>query len=138
MNYFKSKHFHKLIISKRYWFKKPNPQWTVLKWIPFRRDIVFGNTILYFWKNDQNNVNPENGNERHITGNERHAKILKGYIFRTNLFLKNVTVGSKSRDNKQLADIKVIFKRRNLFLSLVDFFQYHLIMNAPIRVGYVF
>ena len=138
MNYFKSKHFHKLIISKRYWFKKPNPQWTFLKWIPFRRDIVFGNTILYFGKNDQNNVNRENGNERLITGNERHAKILKGYIFRTNLFLKNVTVGSKSRDSKQLADIKVIFKKQNLFLSLVDFFQYHLIMNAPIRVGYVF
>ena len=96
---------------------------------------------MYFGKNDQNNVNPENGNKRHISGNERHerhAKILKGYIFRTNLFFKNVTVGSKSRDSKQLADIKVIFKKRNLFLSLVDFFQYHLIMNAPIRVGYVF
>lgn len=78
---------------------------------------------MYFGKNDQNNVNPENGNERHITGNERHAKILKGYIFRTNLFFKNLTVGWKSRDNKQLADIKVIFKKRNLFLSLVDFFE---------------
>ena len=60
---------------------------------------------------------------RHITGNERHAKILKGYVFRTNLFFKNVNVRSKSRDNKQLADIKVIFKKGNLFLSLVDFFQ---------------
>ena len=63
---------------------------------------------MYFGKNDQNNINPENGNKRHISGNERHerhAKILKGYIFRTNLFLKNATVGSKSRDNKQLADI---------------------------------
>ena len=78
---------------------------------------------MYFGKNDQNNVNPENGNKRHISGNERHAKILKGYIFRTNLFFKNVTVGSKSRGNKQFADIKVIFKKQNLFLSLVDFFQ---------------
>ena len=36
---------------------------------------------MYFGKNDQNNVNPENGNKRHISGNERHerhAKILKG------------------------------------------------------------
>ena len=48
---------------------------------------------MYFGNIDQNNVNPENGNERHISGNERHAKILKGYIFRTNLFFKNVTVG---------------------------------------------
>ena len=71
---------------------------------------------MCFGNKDQNNVNPENGNER-------HAKILKGYIFRTNLFFKNVTVGSKSRGNKQFADIKVIFKKRNLFLNLVDFFQ---------------
>ena len=78
---------------------------------------------MYFGNNDQNNVNPENGNKRHISGNERHAKILKGYIFRTNLFFKNVIVGSKSRGNKQFADIEVIFKKRNLFLSLVDFFQ---------------
>ena len=78
---------------------------------------------MYFGNIDQNNVNPENGNERHISGNERHAKISKGYIFRTNLFFKNVIVGSKSRGNKQFADIKVIFKKRNLFLSLVDFFQ---------------
>ena len=78
---------------------------------------------MYFGKNDQNNVNPENGNKRHISGNERHAKILKGYIFRTNLFFKNVTVGSNSSGNKQFAHIKVIFKKGNLFLSLVDFFQ---------------
>ena len=48
---------------------------------------------MYFGNKDQNNVNLGNGNERHIGGNERHAKILKGYIFRTNLFFKNVTVG---------------------------------------------
>ena len=78
---------------------------------------------MYFGNKDQNNVNLGNGNERHISGNERHAKILKGYIFRTNLFFKNVTVGSKSRGHKQFSDIKVIFKKRNLFLNLVDFFQ---------------
>ena len=81
---------------------------------------------MYFGKNDQNNINPENGNKRHISGNERHerhAKILKGYIFRTNLFFKNVTVGSNSSGNKQFAHNKVIFKKGNLFLSLVDFFQ---------------
>ena len=44
-------------------------------------------------------------------------------VLRTNLLFKNVTVGSKSRGNKQLADIKVIFRKGNLFLSSVDFCQ---------------
>ena len=78
---------------------------------------------MCFGKNNQNNVNPENGNERHISDNERHVKISKGYIFRTNLFFKIVKVGSKSRGNKQLDDIKVIFKKGHLFSSSVDFCQ---------------
>ena len=66
---------------------------------------------MYFGKTNQNNVNPKNGNERHITGNERPVKILKGYIFRINLFFKNLKVGSKSTGNELLAHIKVIFKK---------------------------
>ena len=126
------------MISKRYGIKKQNSQWIIREWISFRKDIGFSIGILYYGNNNQNNVNPKNGTGRDATGNERHFKILKGYIFRTNLFFKNVKVGSKSRGNKQLADSKVIFKKGNLFSSSVDFCHQDLWMNMPIRVGYVF
>ena len=50
-------------------------------------------------------------------------KFLKGYIFTTNLFFTNVNVGSKSRDDKELAATKLIFHKGNLFSILVDFCQ---------------
>ena len=50
-------------------------------------------------------------------------KLSKGNIFRINLFLTNVKADLTSRGNKQLADIKVILRKVNLFSSLVVFFQ---------------
>ena len=53
----------------------------------------------------------------------QNLKILKGYIFRTNHFFKNLKVYSKSRGKNQSADIKVFLKKENLFSSSVEFCQ---------------
>lgn len=50
-------------------------------------------------------------------------KLSKRNIFRINLFLTNVKADLTSRVKKQLADLKVILRKVNLFSSLVVFFQ---------------
>ena len=50
-------------------------------------------------------------------------KISNGNIFGINLFLAKVKAGLICRGNNQLVDIRVILRKANLFLNLVDFFQ---------------
>ena len=50
-------------------------------------------------------------------------KLSKRNIFRINLFLTNVKADLTSRGKKQLADLKVILRKVNLFSSFVVFFQ---------------
>ena len=48
-------------------------------------------------------------------------KLSKRSIFRINLFLTNVKADLTSRGNKQLADIKVILRKVNLFSSTLEY-----------------
>ena len=50
-------------------------------------------------------------------------KISNGNIFGINIFLATVKAGLICRGNNQLVDIRVILRKANLFLNLVDFFQ---------------
>ena len=50
-------------------------------------------------------------------------KISNGNIFGINLFLAKVKAGLICSGNNQLVDIRVISRKANLFLCLVDFLQ---------------
>lgn len=65
-------------------------------------------------------------------------KLSKRNIFRINLFLTNVKADLTSRGKKQLADLKVILRKVNLFSSLVVFFSITLEYERPYQAWICF